>query len=558
MLKYLKIKNLAIIDAVEVEFRDGFNVLTGETGAGKSILIGALDLLLGGKVSADVIRTGEEEAHVEGLFDVPDSGVLEGCVDVETSAGEVLLSRRISRSGRSRCSINGSTATLAMLQNVGGRLVAIFGQHEHRVLLDTDEHLDILDRFRNLGEVRHATAQAFGEWNAAVRAVARAEQALRTMEDSAEDDRHTAKELQSLGLKEGEEERLIQERDIVKKASQIKEKACEAYQRLYSRSGSLMEGLAELRKPVEFLASANPAFQALNENFQDALYRLEDISLELRGICDKTHGDPRMLEQLEERLSSIRRLKKKYATDVPGLLKMMEAMAGEEEKLFEARSSLKKLSAVAEKLKEEYFRCAKKLSEARHRAADELTVAVGAELKELAMPDALFQVHFQELDTSRAGATGLEQVEFFLASNPGEAPRPLARIASGGELSRIMLALKALQMDKDPAGTVIFDEVDTGVGGLTALAVGTRLARVATRQQVLCVTHLHQIAAMADHHVSVSKSVAKGRTRIKVKPLSKEARVDELARMLGASPGSEPAREHVKRLMDTGRAEVSG
>jgi DNA repair protein RecN (Recombination protein N) len=557
MLRYLKVSNLAIIDKVEVEFREGFNVLTGETGAGKSILIGALDLLLGGRASPDMIRTGEEEALVEGMFDIPRGHPLpEDLAEDVAETGELILSRRCSRGGRSRCSINGNLATVAMLQAVGNSLISIFGQHEHRVLLDPDEHIQILDAFGNLERLGQDVAEAYVAWTRSTRELADAAKRLEELERQERDNAAASQELSTAALKPGEEDQILQEREILKKATQIRERAYDSYQKLYSRSNSVIGELSEIKKSMEFLASANPALEKLQEDFDEARYRLEDVALELRAVSEKSHADPGKLEQLEERLASIRRLKKKYGKDLPGLIALLETLSKEAGDIIDARSQQKSLSAAAEQSRSVYLQCCRILSDARREAAVRLQASMKKELGELAMPAAQFAIELQPVPDEKGTARGLEKVEFQLASNPGEALRPLAKVASGGELSRIMLAIKALQAKQHGAGTVIFDEVDTGVGGHTAVAVGTRLARVAAQQQVLCVTHLHQIAALANHHLSVSKSVAKGRTRIRVTPLDTEERVEELARMLGASPASESVKEHVRSLMNLHVAEV--
>jgi DNA repair protein RecN (Recombination protein N) len=559
MLKYIKISDLAIIDKVEVEFRDGFNVLTGETGAGKSILIGALDLLLGSRVSPDIIRTGEQEAQVEGLFEIPSGMVLPGELGTSPNEStELVLSRKVSRAGKSRCFINGNLATLSMIQTLGRSLVSIFGQHEHQVLLDPVEHVGILDRFGEAGEARKQTSDTFATWAKATKELSQAQKRRDELEQLGRENDAAIEELTAASLKEGEEDELAQEREVLKKAVQIREKAFEAHQTLYSRSGSLMEGFTEVKRALEFLASANPKLTGLRENFEEAAYRLEDVALELRTVAETSHSDPARLEQIEERLALIRRLKRKYGQDLAGLIRHLDSLSDEAGDVLEARADVKKLASKVAEFREEYLHAARNLSSARRKAATELEAAMKEELKDLAMPHALFGVSFQELEEDKGSANGLEKVEFFLASNPGEAPRPLSRVASGGELSRIMLAVKALQVDGQGSPTVIFDEVDAGIGGHTAFAVGTRLARVAQRQQVLCVTHLHQIAALADHHLSVRKYVSQGRTHIDVKPLDREARVEELARMLGASPDSASVREHVQRLMKLDCAEVSG
>ncbi|MEJ2716137.1 MAG: DNA repair protein RecN [Deltaproteobacteria bacterium] len=559
MLRLLKISNLAIIDRVEIEFQDGFNVLTGETGAGKSILIGALNLLLGSRFTPDLIRTGEDEANVEALFEVPEQSSLpHELSEVVTRTGELLLARKVFRSGRSRCFINGNLATLAMLDSAGGSLVSIFGQREHQVLINPDEHVEILDRFGGLDEALQQTSRTFHSWKDSVRTMEQAVSRLEELERVAKENADAAEELTAASLKEGEEEELASERDILRKAAQIRERAFEAYQALYGRSGSIIESFADVKKAADYLASINQKLVGMKENLEEALYRIEDVALELRGIAEKSQGDPVRLEQIEERLALIKRLKRKFGTDLQGLLLHLENLNQGAGEVFEARSRVKQSEQEVRQNREAYLAAAQSLSAARKDAAAKLEASMKRELNELAMPSAAFSVEFEYLGEEKGLSSGLEKVEFFLSANPGETPRPLARVASGGELSRIMLAVKALQADDRRTGTVIFDEVDAGIGGHTAFAVGSRLARVAARQQVLCVTHLHQIAAMADHHLSVRKSVRGGRTRIEVTPLDRETRVSELTRMLGASPGSESAREHVRRLMDLPAAEVPG
>ncbi len=558
MLRYLKISNLAIIDEVEVDFAEGFNVLTGETGAGKSILIGALNLLLGAKASPDLVRTDAEEAYVEGLFEVGEGELLHRDLDeIDCSAGELIISRRIFRAGRSRSYINGHLATQSQLRSVGTSLVSIFGQHEHQVLLDREVHTDILDTVAGLQELREQTRIAHDGWTAAERSLESARRRLRELELAAEENAKTAEELTKASLVPGEEKELESERETLRHAVQIREKAFEAYEALYSRSGSLLEGLADVKKSAEFLASADPRLAGLRENLEDAIYRLEDVAMEFREATQSARSDPARLESIEERMALIRRLKRKHSTDLAGLLELQETLSQEEGEILDVRARVRKWEKEAAARCDNYHATAGTLSDARRAAAGKLEEAMKEELKELAMPGAVFTVMFEPLSDKRSSASGMEKAEFLLTANPGETPRPLARIASGGELSRIMLALKALQVDSIGAATVIFDEVDAGIGGHTATAVANRLERVAQHQQVLCVTHLHQIAALARHHLSVRKHVTKGRTRTQVKPLDREERVEELARMLGASKGAEAAMEHVRQLMEMPAAEVS-
>ncbi|MFH0825756.1 MAG: DNA repair protein RecN [Pseudomonadota bacterium] len=559
MLRYLKISHLAVIDEVEVEFHDGFNVLTGETGAGKSILIGALNLVLGAKAPPDIIRTGEEEALVEALFEFQFPPAGEHFPDMpDKGPWELVITRKLFRSGRSRATINGALVTVAALQDLGKSLVSIFGQHEHQVLLDPSAHVEILDRFGGLGDLRKKVAKGFAAWTRAAGDLKEACAAVEELEKKRRENEEIADELASAGLREGEEEELRQERELLQKAVQIREKAYEAHQVLYSRSKGVSDLLADARKAVEYIVSVNPKLTKLRDNIEEVIYRVEDIALELRDVAHASECDPDRLERIEERLQLIRRLTRRFGTDIPGLMGILEEVSKHADEVFQARSRVKKLDADERLRRQAFLEAAKTLSLARRECGERLETVMKLELKELAMPEAQFAARFVEVPPEAASAGGLKKVEFQLSSNPGEALRPLARVASGGELSRIMLALKSLQAGHEGSETVIFDEVDTGIGGHTAQAVAARLARVARGRQVLCVTHLHQIAGIADHHLSVRKSVSQGRTRIEVVPLDQDQRLDELTRMLGAAPGSETVREHVRGLINAPTVEVTG
>lgn len=550
MLRLLKISNLAIVDEIEVEFKEGFNVLTGETGAGKSILIGALDLALGGRIPTDVVRTGEAEARIETLFEIPPGIPLPEAVDLDSSSGgELVLARRISDTGKSKCFINGNLVAPSLLKQVGWTLVSIFGQHEHHVLMNPEEHLEIVDRFGALWDRRLEVGRAYADWKNAEKQLGALKQTLESLKEQAQERSAVIKELADAQIKVHEDETLAKEKEKLSKAVQIREKSYEAYHSLYGRSGSILAELSEIRKMLDYLASADPDLAPLRESLSDAIYRIEDVAFELRSTAENATSDPHRLELIEERLNLLRRLQKKHKRDLAGLLELKDALEQESEHIENVAAEVKKAEKALELARQSYFDLASRLSAARKDTAEALSRAVEKELSELAMPHAKFKVSFKAAETAKPSAVGVDSAEFHLSANPGEQFRPLARIASGGELSRIMLALKALEVDRKGAPTVIFDEVDAGIGGFTALAVGTRLARVAKKQQVLCVTHLHQIAALADHHISVKKSLHKGRTALAAAALDHQGRIDELARMIGASPDSPDVRSHILALM---------
>lgn len=552
MLRYLRINNFAIIDEIEVEFQEGFNVLTGETGAGKSILIGALGLVLGAKASGDMIRSGAQEARVEAFFEIQDPSALPDDLELEPGGpAELVISRRINLSGRSKCSINGHSATLAMVETLGNRLVTVFGQHESHVLLNPDEHIEILDRSAHLQTQRKKVERLYHVSRKASDELATLKRKLLALETEASENRFVVQELTRANLKVNEEQELEQERDVLRKAVQIREKAYESYQRLYSKSGSVISNLSEIKKWIQSLVSLYPKMDETLQNFSGAVYQLEDVALELRNVSENTHDDPVRLEQIEERLTSLKKLKRKYGGDIEYLINRLQSLSAEVSLVMDAENSLKECEKRFDEAQRDFLTEAENLSKKRREAASRLEVSMKKELDDLAMSDAKFSVRFKELPREKFGAKGIENVEFFLASNPGETERPLAAIASGGELSRVMLALKALETEdaEQQAGTLVFDEVDAGIGGHTAVAVGARLSRVAKRQQTICITHLHQIAARADNHLAVGKFVKQGRTSIHATSLDREERVKELTRMLGASEDSAPIREHVKKLV---------
>lgn len=548
MLTDLNIKNIAIIDSLHVAFGPGLNVLTGETGAGKSIIVDAVELLLGGRASTDLIRAGEEEATVEALFDLsgkPEllSGLSGAGVECD---GELLVKRVVARSGRNRVFLGGSLSTVGVLSEVASLLINIYGQHESQTLLKPENHLLLLDAYAGCTPLR----QEFGVLHAAYRA---AEAELKSLEEGERDRERRidqlafqAEEIARAVLQPDEEEELERERVMLAHAERLFSASQGAYELLYGGDGAL---LGELRRAASSISDASgfdSRLSPVSEVIEDSYARLEDAALILRDYAARIEADPARLAMVDDRLDLIGRLKRKYGETVAEVIVHQASVERELELLRNVEASRSeiegRLSDISVRMKE----LGARLSAVRREGAERLSKAMGAELHDLAMPSALFTVAFDDLQEPRA--TGLERGEFLFSPNPGEPQRPLARIASGGELSRLMLALKQLHPESD-VPTLVFDEVDTGIGGATSAMVGRKLKRVALNQQVLCITHLPQVAACADRHYRVEKHQETGRTVTSVACLDPDGRVAELARMLGGVRISETTLEHARELI---------
>jgi DNA repair protein RecN (Recombination protein N) len=548
MLTDLNIKNIAIIDSLHVAFGPGLNVLTGETGAGKSIIVDAVELLLGGRASTDLIRAGEEEATAEALFDL--SGRPELLSELAGAGveceGELLVKRVVARSGRNRVFVGGSLSTVGVLSEVASLLINIYGQHESQTLLKPENHLLLVDAYAGCTPLR----QEFGVLHAAYRA---AEAELKILEEGERDRERRidqlafqAEEIARAALQPDEEEELERERVMLTHAERLFSASQGAYELLYGGDGAL---LGELRRATASIADArgfDPRLAPVSEVLEDSYARLEDAALILRDYAARIEADPARLAMVDDRLDLIGRLKRKYGDTVAEVILHQGSVERELELLRNVEASRNeiegRLAGISARMKE----LGAMLSAARREGAGRLSAAMGAELHDLAMPSARFTVSFDELPEPRA--TGLERGEFLFSPNPGEPQRPLARIASGGELSRLMLALKQLHPESD-VPTLVFDEVDTGIGGATSAMVGRKLKRVALNQQVLCITHLPQVAACADRHYRVEKRQETGRTVTSVACLDPDGRVAELARMLGGVRISDTTLEHARELI---------
>ncbi|AJE02876.1 DNA repair protein RecN [Geobacter pickeringii] len=552
MLTDLSIKNLAIIDSLHVPFRDGLTILTGETGAGKSIIIDAVTLIMGGRASADLIRTGEEEATVEALFLLPSDSRLSLRLEemgIECD-GELLVKRIVSRSGRNRVFVGGGLSTLGMLAEIARDLVNIYGQHESQTLLRPENHLTLLDGFAGLQPLRGAYTALFDEYRAIEARLREMEEGEREVARRLDLLSFQAEEIRAAALSPGEDEELERERSLLVHGEKLLRSSQESFEILYGGDGAVLDKLAEVKAGIAEITSVDPTLGPLLETLETATAQLEDAALTLRDYAARVEADPARLERLEERLDLIRRLKKKYAPSVAEIIAYGEEVTRELDALANREQARGELDAALARLKAELAEKGREISARRRAAARELKEAMEREIHQLAMKHALFEAAFEEYPEPRA--TGMERVEFLFSPNPGETPKPLSRIASGGELSRLMLALKQILPESD-VPTLIFDEVDTGIGGATSALVGEKLKRVSRRQQVLCITHLPQVAAFADHHYKVEKQVAEGRTATAVTPLEDEERVAEMARMLGGVTITDRTREHAREMIEEGR-----
>jgi DNA repair protein RecN (Recombination protein N) len=547
MLELLRVRAFAIIEELEVHFAPGFNVLTGETGAGKSILVEALHLVLGGRAQADSVRTGAEEAEVQALFRPRHPAECDArlqTLGLPAAGGELVVRRTVQREGRSRAWVNGALATAAQLQAATRGLLDISGQHEHVGLLDAALHLDLLDAHAQLGAVRAGFSQAFA-------ALAEAEKA-RAQLDSDESQRaqradwlkFQLDELEKTAPEPGEDERLIQERRVLAAAEKLRAGAEEAEAVLAEVQA------AKAARKLEEMAAIDPALTALAQAVRGASAELDEAARELSRYGARAGGDPQRLEEIDERIEVLRRISRKHGGTLASALQRRDQMRGELASLENHDVELARREGEVQKLAAAARTLAEKLSRERRAAAGAFGKAVAQELSALGMQSEL-SVRFNpagEGAIAGLGPTGLETAELLLSPNPGEELRPLSRIASGGELSRVLLAVKRVLAGSDPVDAYLFDEVDAGIGGATADAVGRALAAVARRRQVICITHLPQIAVFAGKHLTVEKEVLKGRTHSRVGAVDGDERVRELARLLSGK-ATDVALEHARELL---------
>jgi DNA repair protein RecN (Recombination protein N) len=551
MLRELRISNFAIIDEMMLAFGKGLNVLTGETGAGKSIITRAIGLLCGERASADLIRTDADEAEIQGLFEPDEAGQILTASGLK-EADEIIVRRLIGRSGKGRVYVNGEMATAALLGRLGERLIHIYGQHEQALLLRPESHLAFLDEFERLGGLRNRMAGAYDSYR-------EARDRLDDLTKGADERRQRLDllrfqidELRSAAPVEGEDRDLLAERERRRHAEKLTLIYRQSEEALYSGDEAIVTMLGRVAAQLREAARIDAAVTTDVELLQQSVAQIEEASASLRRFADQLEHDPDRLDQIEERLALLSRLKRKYGCEADDLVGRLQTMESELRRYDSADVDVESLRKEVAEHEAAAWEVARELSRKRHEAAKRLQTRMTDELGVLGMDSAVFRVVFQEGDEAPAlSASGADAIELYLSANAGEEPKPLARIASGGELSRIMLALKALTAGAGDVETLIFDEVDAGIGGSVADAVGKRLRNLGRSHQILSITHLPQIAALADHHLAVDKRVVKGRTVSRVQLLDGEQRVGEVARMLGGA-GSADSERYARRLLATG------
>lgn len=550
MLVELRIRDYAVVEDLTVSLGPGLNALTGETGAGKSIIVGALSLLLGERASSDVVRKGADRATVEAVFEVDGLPGVQALADdngFRVEDGLLILRREVQAKGRNRAWVGGSPATAGVVGELGSALVDLHGQHEHQTLLRPRDQRRILDAFGGAEELAETVAAEYERLQALRRELDEREERRREVESRADFLRFQLKEIDDADLSPGEDEALEAEAGRHEHSEELAQGAQNVAETLYDGEDAVSDRVTHALRILERLSDFDSELEPDVERLKDAFYALQDVGRRMGEYATSVDHDPQRLEEVRSRLDRIFRLKRKYGPELADVLETAQRVRAELADHDDADHDVDRLRGEIEEAGRSLGAVASKLSDARRTAADRLAEAVGDVLPELGLGEGRFEVRLTSHDAVSAG--GAESVEFLVAPNRGFDPLPLAKIASGGELSRIMLALKSILASVDRVPVLVFDEIDAGVGGVVATAVARKLAEVARRHQVFVVTHLPQVASRAAAHLLVEKGATDGLTTTRVRELQDDQRVEEVARMLGGDPESETSREHARELL---------
>ena len=565
MLLELNIRNIALIEKLRIEFGEGLNVLTGETGAGKSIVIDSVNLALGGRADRELIRAGSEKASVQAVFDVSGNERVLALLDewgFETDEGLLTLGRELSQSGRNICRVAGQAATLAQLRELTALLVELHGQHEHQELLSPARHLQVLDAFGGeahkpcLSAVRAAWAEYAADREALSALTAELKQRDVTMEVL----RRQLDDIEPLRLKPGEDETLARRFRLMENAEKIQSRVEKAYSLVYAgaeRAPSAQEALKKASAAMSAIGELDERFRTLAARLDELYYAAQDVGYELQDLIEGLDFDPAAYEKTGARLDAIERLKDRYGPTLDDVLRYRDEAKARLETLNRADERLGELKERLDASEAKLRAACEALTQRRRELAEAFEKGVIGQLSELGMARVRFTVRFDPPDPRRIGPGGADTLEFMISPNPGEPLKPLSSTASGGELSRVMLAIKAVIAERDGVGTIIFDEIDTGVSGRMAQAVGEKMSHIGTHRQVIAVSHLPQIAALGDQHFVVEKGESGGRTTTTVRRLDDEGRVMELSRLIGGMGDPESGIAHARSML-RGARHMSG
>lgn len=552
MLQELSVKNFAIISSLQLEFQMGMTVLTGETGAGKSIIIDAMGLLTGGRGSSDYIRQGANKCTLEGLFSMPKSQELKKLLEelgIETEEDSLVIQRDISASGKNVCRVNGRIVNITNLKRIGEYLVDIHGQNEHQELMQSERHIDMLDEFggKKLLAVKEKYTRAYQEYRALEAKVRKRQKNEKEFAQRMDMLHFQSDEIASAQLVAGEEEQLLEERNKLNNFQKIADALTISYAALNGEDDSSLDKIGTSMNELASIESLDPEYKSLSDTVQNAYYLLQEASGDLSRLIDGLELDEGRLNEVENRLELIRQMKRKYGDSIETILSYYEEITKELAEADFLEGGTGDLEALLAEKQQAAHQQALTLRKERKRLAKELEQQILTELKELYLERTEFEVRFTELEHLQEN--GLDGVEFYITTNPGEPLKPLVRVASGGELSRVMLAMKTIFSQTQGITSIVFDEVDTGVSGRVAQAIADKIYQISENSQVLCITHLPQVAAVADEHYFIEKEIVAGRTETSVRILSEKERVNEIARMLAGSEITKLTIEHAQELL---------